>query len=61
MNEFSVCPHGPCAEALAARDKELQQLLQAIDELMRRCREERHTATYADLLRLREATRAGGQ
>jgi hypothetical protein len=59
MNEFSVCPHGPCAAALAVREKELQQLLQAIEELMRRYREERHVPTYGDLLDLRQAG-AGG-
>lgn len=49
MHDFNVCPPGACRQQPAPQPDTVEQRL---EELMRRCREEQHEPTYADLLQL---------
>jgi hypothetical protein len=49
MDDFTVCQHGTCRHQPAQQPSAIAQRL---EELMRKCREDQHQPTYADLLQV---------
>lgn len=50
--DFNVCPKGTCR---AQSGSQSAAIVQRLEDLMRRCREEGHQLTYRDLLEVRNA------
>lgn len=63
MNDFTVCQGGQCrhheAQRLQQPGSESAGIVQRLEALMRRCREEGHRVTYQDLLQVRERASRG--
>lgn len=67
LGDFIACPQGASCQRQAqqphhdepAGGAESAGIMQRLDELMRRCREDSHRPTYQDLLEVRTGGRRG--